>query len=629
MSNKLRNPFKMRASEKVESDASFLRLFSPIALEALGDKHKEGKLWENILFIHSSPGAGKTSLIRVFDPSSLLTLLMHKSDNLYKELYTSLKRIDAIDEDRIAVLGVTLTCTRNYEILEELGLSAIQKKRLFFSLLNARMIIAALRSACAIGLKKFPEGLGEIEFVYDNSDNFFKKLETPCTGLQLYQWASDIERQIYKAIDSFLPIDDNQIEGHDELFAPLVLNANNLLIGGKQICRRVLFMLDDAHKLSKIQRSAISTYVIEKRGNFSIWISERLEALEPLENLGSYIDRDYEELNLEKIWSDSSKKFEKILESIAEKRAAISTEDVNSFKEYLNGSLNEERYKSNLTNFINSRWEAINRFTSLTHKYDEWFNYAANFEGGTLEKAILIKCMEIIIQRNQGKEQLSFEFALSKEELNEKMSSDIIGAAKLFVSAEAKIPYYFGFPALSKLSSNNIEQFLSFAGELFEEMISNKISGTDLMLSDETQQKIIKEIVDQKWKDLSRTIPYSDQVIKFLSGIGEFARKDTFKLNAPYAPGVNGFAIKAGNELKLINEGSWLQNPIYESLVNVISTCVAFNLLEVKAINQGKKNQTWDVYYLNRWLCVKFGLPMSYGGWRHKSPDELVRWIKK
>src|ERR1035437_1370574 len=129
MSNKLRNPFRMRASEKIESDASFLRLFSPMVLEALNEKHEKGKLWDNVLFIHSSPGAGKTSLLRIFDPGSLSTLYINKSSSDYKDLFTSLKRIDAINNDGIDVLGVTLVCTGNYEILEELVLSRSEERR--------------------------------------------------------------------------------------------------------------------------------------------------------------------------------------------------------------------------------------------------------------------------------------------------------------------------------------------------------------------------------------------------------------------------------------------------------------------------------------------------------------------
>lgn len=629
MNNKLRNPFKMRASEKVESDASFLRLFSPIALDTLAEKHTNGKLWGNVLFIHSSPGAGKTSLIRVFEPSSLVTLLANKSASDYKELFSCLKRIETVTNDSIEVLGVTLICTRNYEILEELNISEAQKKRIFFSLLNARIVISTLRAISNLSQQTFPDCLSRIYFDYNNSENYFKSITTPCTGEELYNWASNLERQIYRAVDSFLPIDDLSIEGHDELFAFSILTPDCLTIDGKKISNKILFMLDDAHKLSRAQRNVFRRYVIERRGNFNIWISERLEALEPDEQLRSFNERDYEEINLEKFWSDSYGKFEKILKSISDKRAALSTEDVNSFQEFLTSNLNEERYKDNLQKQIETSWQTIQKLTAISNKFDEWVKVAHDFQGSVFEKAQFLKEMEILIQRNLGKSQMSFEFPLTKLELDDKMSSEITSAARLFLSQEAKIPYYFGFGALSRLSSNNIEQFLAFAGELFEEMISNKISGKEIIVGDDSQEKIIKEIAERKWREISRTIPYSTQIIRFLTALGEFAQKDTFKPNAPYAPGVNGFAIKNKVELKLISEGFWLDSQIYEPLVNVISTCVAFNLLEVKTINQGKKGQVWEVYYLNRWLCVKFGLPMSYGGWRHKTPDELLKWTKK
>ena len=628
MSNKLRNPFKTKASEKIESVVSFLKLFSPLVLDSLSDKYLEGKLWDNVVFIHSSPGAGKTSLIRLFEPTSLSALLNNKSAADYKELFNALKKINAISEDRIQILGITLTCNRKYGVLEDLNISPGQKTRFFFSLLNSRLILAALRAMCIRYQMKFPEDLREIEFNYNNADNFFVGINTPCSGVELFQWASNIENNIYLAIDSFIP-SQHSIVGHDELFSLLVLRPDNFTIKGQVVCDKFLFMLDDAHTLPRKQRDFLKRYVIEKRGNFSLWVSERLEALDSVENLGSFITRDYDEINLENFWRKNSSKFEKILRSISDKRAAVSTEDVNSFYEYLDSNLNEEKYKFNLLRAIEETTININNIVSYTDKFDEWVKYLESYQGSYYERALLLKMIEILIYRNIGKSQLSFDFALTQEELENKLASDIAAAAAIFLSNSAKIPYYFGFSSLVKLSSSNIEQFLSFSGHLFEEMISSKISGNEIRVNEETQEKIIKNIVNQKWKELGTIIPYSVQVKNFLMALGDFSYKETFKPNAPYSPGVNGFAIKTNSAKLIDDELDWTLNPIYEPLVNVISTCVAYNLLEVHTTNQGKKGQLWDVYYLNRWLCVKFNLPLSYGGWRHKSVDELTKWIKK
>ena len=629
MSNKYRNPFKIRASEKIDSDDGFLRLFSPYVLESLREKYDEGKLWDDVLYIHSSPGAGKSSLIRVFEPSCLRILLNSKSSPDNSELFNSLKKLDVVSNDKLKVLTVSIPCTRNYEVIEELKIPEYQKNRLFFSLLNARFILTTLRNLCTFSNKKFPEDLSVIEFNYNNPNNYFKTLEVPCNGKKLYDWASNIERNIYKSIDSFLPLDDNEIEGHDELFSLISLSNESLTIEGKETCNRILYVLDDAHKLSVNQRKFLKKYLAEQRGNFSIWVSERLEALDAIENIGSFLERDYNEINLENFWRRYPGKFDRILRNISDKRAGISTEDISSFQNYLANNLNEEKYKEQFKVYIQEKLASFYKIAEFTNKFDDWIAYAKSFSGSEFEKAQFMSEMDIIINRSLGKEQLSFEFALSIEELNAKLEADISYAATLFLTSEINLPLYYGFSSLVKGSSHNIEQFLSFSGTLFEEMISKKNKGDNVTIEDEEQQKLLKNIVTEKWKELKRIIPYADITIKFLNSLGEFANKETYKPNAPYVRGVNGFAIKPNSSLKLIEEKIWTEDPVYEPLINILSTCVAYNLLEIHVTNQGKKGQSWHVYYLNRWLCILFDLPLSYGGFRHKSPNDLTKWLKK
>ncbi len=627
MSNKFRNPFKLRASEKIESEVGFLRLFSPHVLEALSEEYQSGMLWENILLIHSSPGGGKSSLLRAFEPASLITLLHNKSATEYRGLFNALKKIEVINNDRIELLGVSLQCTRNYQILEELNISEAQKTRLFFSLFNSRIMIATLRSACKLKSKKFPDDLQEFSFQYSNDGNFFKSIDLPCTGKDLYIWASNIEKEIYRLVDSFMPIKDIRVEGHDELISILALRPENLTLNGEKVCSRILFMFDDAHKLSIAQRKIFKQYLLEKRSDCSVWISERLEALDAKDHLGSFNERDFQVLNLENFWKKYPAKFSKILQNISDKRASISTEEVTSFQEYLTENINEENIKEKLKLIIKHTQEKLNDFSKYTNKFDEWINYTNTFEGSLLEKAVLLKEVEILINRNIGKTQLSLEFPLVLDELQIKKNADVTNAAYLFMSIEYEIPYYFSFKTLSKLSSYNIEQFLSFGAEMFEEMISNKMKGDEIMLSDFKQNKIMQSVAKKRWKRIDMEVPYANDIQKFLKSFGNFSKKQTFQPNAPYAPGVSGFSIKPKKQ-NLFKESLWIDNPIYEPLIDVISTCVAYNLLEKHTVLQGKKGQVWDVYYMNRWLCVFFGLPLSHGGFRHKTPDELIKWIK-
>src|ERR1035437_3852984 len=179
-----------------------------------------------------------------------------------------------------------------------------------------------------------------------------------------------------------------QAEGHRELYAFSVLKPENIKFDGKTICKRILFMLDDTHKLSNNQRDALTKYIIEKRGNFSIWISERLEALDPTDNLGSFKGRDYDEINLERFWDKKTSRFESILLNIAEKRARISTEDIENFQENIQSELNEENYKQKFLDSITISLDSIRKFTLYSGKFSEWLNYAESLDGTPIEKAM-------------------------------------------------------------------------------------------------------------------------------------------------------------------------------------------------------------------------------------------------
>lgn len=627
MSNKLRNPFKMRASERIESDVSFLRLYSHVALEALIDKYNKGELWNQIVFIRSSPGAGKTSLLRIFEPNSLHTLFVHRSSPDYRDLFNSLKKLDVISDESVQTIGVILSGTRNYGMLDDLNVSEGQKLRFFYALLNSRLVLAFLKGVCDLHKYSFPDSLELIRYNFSGK-NDFQSFGLPLvgTGRDLHIWASQIERNVQSSIDSFRPLKEGKV-GHDEFFAIDILRPEHFSIASRSICSKILIMLDDAHKFTVSQRDSLIKYLVERRTDANIWISERLEALQPEDHFSSYNKRDYQEVNLERFWATRQAQFEKILMLVASKRAAMSTDQINSFFENLETDLEEDLYESKIKSALDSTKANIIKMTSYSSKFDAWQKYIGTLEGHPLEIILVLKQIEILISRNLGKSQLAFDFPLTIEELKERMDGSTAAAALLFLSREYRIPYYYGFKNLAKISTNNIEQFLAFSSELFEGILSNGIAGAQVLLSTEIQEKIIKKVVDEKWRELPKLIPQSNQVITFLTEFGNFSHKETYKPNSPYAPGVTGFAVVDNPSAGLIPEEPWLKNAIHQRLVNVLSTCLAYNLLDVKEVNQGTKGKIWKVFYLNRWICIKFNLPLNYGGWRQRKADELLKWI--
>ena len=115
---------------------------------------------------------------------------------------------------------------------------------------------------------------------------------------------------------------------------------------------------------------------------------------------------------------------------------------------------------------------------------------------------------------------------------------------------------------------------------------------------------------------------------KFLDCAGQFARTETYKPTASYAPGVTGFGIRMEYREQLTNPECWIKHPEYRELSSILSSCLAFNLLDAFPDHkQGRKDERWLIFNLNRWLCVRYGLPLHYGGWRPKTLGELTKWI--
>lgn len=101
-----RNPFRIRKSEQIGTESKFHGLFGPQMVEVL--KENSDSLWDRLQIIHSAPGGGKTSLLRLFTAESLIAIHNHNYRSIpeYKLLYDTVQSLGAIDEKGPTILGV-------------------------------------------------------------------------------------------------------------------------------------------------------------------------------------------------------------------------------------------------------------------------------------------------------------------------------------------------------------------------------------------------------------------------------------------------------------------------------------------------------------------------------------------
>lgn len=635
-----RNPFRMRTSQRIESEETFLRLFSPGVLEILPEEN----LWDGVQTFLSSPGGGKTSLFRAFTPAALLTLHELRAANEdYKELSSWMKSLEVLSENGgPQILGILLPCARNYATLEDLSFEKSRKERLFFSLLNARLVLAALRGALALKKLNYPDDLERLRILPPPHDDPPARLTLPASGREVFEWARSIERGVCEAIDSFGPISQAKLEGHDTLHAVALLRPECITCDGEPVGRRTLVMFDDVHKLTEHQQQKLKDALSDLRPSISVWIAERLEALSPNELFaqGATTGREYEQqIHLEQFWrTGSPKKFEKTLINIADRRAKSARDfPYGSFAGCLQDSLDGVEWQDHFNKAIEVVSNRIRNMASNTRRYDDWMRAKEKFEGTPRERAVAWRMLEIIIERERMREQMSFNFALPVEQLKDMEDSTVRSAAELFIAQEFKLPYYFGISRLSALASSNIEQFLALSGDLFEEIISAEVlkrrdGPSQVSLSPKRQESILEKAVRQRWEEIPRRIPNGRDVQRLLEALHQCTLWEWNKRRASYGAGggVTGIAITMSDRHRILSSRVQIEHPEYKRLVNTLSVCISHNLLEASLDrSQGKKGKTWMILYLNRWLCVQFGLPLQYGGWRPKTPDELCLWLER
>jgi len=194
-----RNPFRLRASEHIESTETFLRLFSPGVLD-IWDKDS---FWNGPQIIRSAPGGGKTSLLRILTAESLLTLYSLRTRDYFKDLFQKMKEIGALTDDGPIILGVLMSCAQNYAALDDLEIDDAKKKRLLLSLLNSRIVLAALQGALTLKRLRYPADLKKLTISPSEGITCLSNIKFPCSGEELYEWARSLEKDICEALDSF------------------------------------------------------------------------------------------------------------------------------------------------------------------------------------------------------------------------------------------------------------------------------------------------------------------------------------------------------------------------------------------------------------------------------------------
>ncbi|OOQ61921.1 ORC-CDC6 family AAA ATPase [Mucilaginibacter pedocola] len=625
------NPFYTRASDNIDTEDRFIKLFSSEILQIF----KEYPIWNAVNVLRSSPGGGKTTLFKIFTPKVLNAIKVSRShDDHAKELFGALQSLDIFDKKGQPIIAAGLTAfNTQYTTLEYLDLNETQKIRLFCSLLNIRIILSSLKAICEIKELGFPRDLRRVSINQEDSLDIPINLRQLKSANELYEWATAEEEKICDQIDSIYPEINPNLKGGDTLYALDFFSQNNLKIDDKPFDVKVVVMLDDVHNLSVRQRDFLVKTIVDKRPHVNTWISERLKALtmDELLSEGSKAGRDINFIVLENFWAKRHSQFEKFARSVANLRVEIAFDAKKEFARFLPTKMSN-KYTGIIEDAIGTVSSRVKQKYGSITKYQAEIKVREESTEEGYERLVEWRTLEILLFRDKNKSQTTLAFAdLETEAVELQDGSDVKIAAQLFLNEEFKIPFYFGISTLCRLASSNIEQFLNIAGELFDIVLENWVkhvvnANHELMLSPDKQEEVIKRIVNKKWKELNTSVPQFEDVKKLLDAIGTYCSSETYVPNAWNSPGINGIAITMAERKEIKDSYLKDKNHPYYKLSKCLAICIAYNLLDFK-LNYKCKGKEWMILYINRIYCVKYQLPLNNGKFKERKLKDLLVWL--
>ena len=630
------NPFYARAAEQHRYPHQFVTTFGAGALDML-----PMNAWDRLVLLRSSPGTGKTSLMRLFTPE-ILEWVRRRTDSA-EPVRRQLLRLGAIQENRSLKLGVLVDLDRDYRSLLDLPVKADLGRRLFLRLLDVRILVGVLRSTLFLCEKAFPDDVGEVQIDPAGDGRVEAMIERlgGTSGEGLLDYARSTERSILRLLDALLATDvDNIPYGHNELYSLAVLARASISVGGMMVQAQPLVMFDDGHVLERSQRDALLSELRRRRPVVARWYSERFEALSNQELLagGGQEGRDIVLVNLDTIARQGSSdvgrrftrgRYERVLSDIATRRAAAPlltyAQENQGFLDLLEEDRGAALLKTN-SNVVETLEARVLDGGGADERYSEWITAARALEG--YEAAVFWREMEVLIHRDMNRQLDLFEEVLSEGDMESRSSASIREGAGLAVAEEFSIPYYAGSHIVRRLGSFNAHQFLGVCGDLFAEMLVDVSLGRPPRLSVERQHRVLRRASERYWESIPRTVPNGRDVQGLVREIVAISKEEKEKPTMPYPPGVTGTAILMGERQLLLDPEFRAATPGAERLFAALASAVAYNILNAE-LDYSVKNNRYMVLYLNRLLCPRFYLPLGYGSFRERRLGVLIGWIQK
>jgi hypothetical protein len=629
------NPFEKRATEYLSEDEAFLAVVTPEPLSTFFQKPaEEGKLYDRLAVIIGTPGSGKTTLARLFQYPTLRTLLRNKGLATYKPLIDSLTACSAVIDDQPTVVGGRLPLEAEYRDFWEFPYPDDLKIGLMIALLQARTVLAWLRSFKTAGVR-----LEGVEIVPRVGTDAALASIGGVSGPSVLQRASQVELAIYRISAALMPPDASEIDAAAAAaYRPFdVIESIQVRDGEHTLLLRPLVIFDDAHSLHPAQLVALKRWLARRELKVARWILMRLDALTPADVLTEHASSEKPDepglkssREITSIWLQSSedranqrRSFRKMAKDMANRylqqmdvfnrRRLNSLSDLLATEPETIAPGKREQLRTQLDVLQRRHGVSSMRRSDLETEVDRYLGAS-----GDAGEDVKLAMLAILFARYAKRipQQGLFEAGTADVEPTRPLvaDSDVADGARLHLMHKHARPYYYGIDLLCDASSENAEQFLQLAARLVAQSETQLIRRKPATLTSRVQHSLLREKAAEIVRDWD--FPQHQLVRRLADGIAAECIEKSLEPNASLGGGASAFGIPQ-EEFDAIPAN-------YPNLARVLQFGIAYNSFMLVP-NYGTKKQQWCLIELGGVLLLHHGLTLRRGGFLERRTKDLVR----